>query len=339
MMENKNDFVKQYIEVEDIEKIKAEFFDKEYIIEPTEYNYRYNYKGRRYYIQFNESGHLIAPSFTAISNYCLPENYYLTEWRILHGKDKSKWLSKNSANYGTFFHAICGKILRREKIQLDDTLFDYMHEFYLSENMDFEQGIKWYIEEGRNLKKDIYGFLRFCQDYKVKPLAIEFPVMHPEGLYAGTIDLICKMTIPLTKKQEKEGMDPQEIIALGDIKSGQKGFYESNEIQLIAYKELWNLLYPGLQVESIFNIGCYDFRLPLSDRVTPYKYKEQSGTKFGYKWPWFLNLFHHDESNIPERIQTRFKECEISLDTDLDIFEDVDIIEKIKRGEESCQDE
>jgi hypothetical protein len=149
--------------------------------------------------------------------------------------------------------------------------------------------------------------------------------MHPEGLYAGTADLICYLTI-----------DDIEFLALVDIKSTQSGFYEDNEIQLKAYKDLWDIEFPGNSIARVYNYGCHNYRLPLSSRVQPYKFKDQTDSQVAYKWDLWIREFHGDPRNKIEKIKYDFKE-NISLNINNyceDIFEEVDIIGRVQKAAE-----
>jgi hypothetical protein len=155
--------------------------------------------------------------------------------------------------------------------------------------------------------------------------------MHPDGKYAGTIDLICKLTEPARDILDSKG----EITAIVDMKSGINGFYEEHEIQLFAYSHLWNYEYLDMPVTKLFNYGCHDYRLPLSNRVTPYKFKDQTNSKNAYKWNYWVDLFHANPDNMKIESKTDFAlDKELSLDANLeDIFETVNPLEFLVQGE------
>jgi hypothetical protein len=307
--------------VNDIESIKAEYIDKDYIREPVYFNYRINSKGKRFYARVFENNEIVtAPSFSAIKETCSPMPWSLIEWYIKNGKEYCDWFKEHSANYGTYFHMLCGMILRGEKITTTRSFFlDDMRIFFDKKELDYNGCFGWMQKEKRDLRKDLYGFCKWCQDYKVRPLAIEYPVMHPEGLYAGTIDLVCYITLPLTKIQIEKGENEKEIIIGVDLKSGMKGFYEEHEIQLHAYMPLWNIEYPELQWDRVYNYGCHNFRIPLSANSTFYKFKDQTKSKVAYKWDHWVSLFHADPENAKITNKTDFnQDQELSIEADLD---------------------
>jgi hypothetical protein len=332
----KDNLTKRSIVVEDIEAIKAEYLNKDYIIEPVYTNYRINNKGKRFYARlFDDKKIVTAPSFSAIKESVSPVPYGLIDWYVQRGWEYCKWFLEHSANYGTYFHHLCGRILRGDKILTTESfiLVD-MQTFFTKNDLDFEGCKKWmadtrYNKPKRDLRKDLYGFVRWAQDYKVKPIAIEYPVMDNDGLWAGTIDMVCKLTEPLTAAEIKSEKQPIEITAMVDMKSGINGFYEDHEIQLHAYKHSWNQEQPELFIDKVFNYGCHDFRLPLSNRVTPYKFKDQTDSKHAYKWQYWVGMFHADKSNTIIESKTDFAlDQELSLEANLDnIFETVNPLE------------
>jgi len=324
-----NAIEKKYI-LANIEEIKAQYLDKDFIIEPTYFNYRLNFSGRRFYLRlFGKDNYKIAPSFSAVSRYCEPTPRPFIEWQVKLGKEKADWILTYSAAYGTFLHIVYGRILRREKLSLNiEILFTEMEYFTQSEDIDFKELKKWYKEQKRDIRKDLFGFVTFCKDYKVKPIAIEYPLMSLDGRLAGTADLICKITIPLSKSEIKAGVHEQEVIALGDEKSTLNSFYEDNEIQLHSYLRMWNEEHPELPATMVFNYGSHNYDLSLSDRVTPYKFKDQTDSKVAYKIPYWLDLFHGDSRNKPNFKTIEFKQdAFIGMDTDLDVFEEVNPVD------------
>lgn len=77
--------------------------------------------------------------------------------------------------------------------------------------------------------RDVFAFIVFVLEREVEILAAEYPVYSDKYGLAGCIDFVVRM---------KFGRD--KVNALLDIKSGRKGFWESHEAQLHAYKVIWN---------------------------------------------------------------------------------------------------
>jgi len=118
---------------------------------------------------------------------------------------------------------------------------------------------------------------QFVVDYDVRPLAVEIALVHPYSKYAGMIDLPCTMLAALRSKNR--------IRAIVDFKSGKKGFFEEAEIQLHFYKDMWNVNYPHLQIDRVFNFAPKDWR-----KRPTYNLKDQTNSPNSKKIPALLEL-------------------------------------------------
>lgn len=327
------------VKQEDYIKIESEFFDKDYIIESDYINYRIDKGGQRFYVRCFEDKHLIAPSFSEVVRTVTGIPDGLARWFQDLDKEQSLFEGINSANYGKFLHIYFAKILRGENTTPSESfLLNEVKIFCEENNYSYNEFHKWYKYKKRKIADDIIGFICWIRDYNVKPIAMEYPLMHPDGLYAGTCDLICKLTI--------EG---QEYIALIDFKSTQKAFHEDNEIQLHAYRRLWNLEHPEYLVEKIFNLGCNSFRKKtlynyLSGEKTgnfkPYSFKDQTESTNLFKWDLYLELYHKDPGNMVFGNTYEYDEITtINKDSDLsEIMYEYNIVEDIV-GEAKKEDE
>jgi hypothetical protein len=324
------------IEIKNIEKVLPDFINDNYLIEPEYFNYRINYNGQRFYARCyenkSENGELeykifIAPSFSAICNKVIPTGYGLQEWYKNMTREQIDFCSYNSALYGTIFHVFCGRILRGEKIPADETWLNAEIERYCQEeNENLADLKKWIRQEKRKILYDLIGFAKLMKDYSVIPLAIEYPVFSEQC--AGTIDLVAKLTIPVQytkdelvqialkkypsssessiKKLRKDEIikkcelqETIECIAVIDLKSGQKGFWESNIMQLYQYAKCWNEEHPDLRAEKLFNYGCDSYRLP----NIKYRFKDQTeNNKIFKKWDKYVEVYYIDEPKKPDTI-------------------------------------
>ena len=124
------------------------------------------------------------------------------------------------------------------------------------------------------LKKDVLAFAQFIIDYNVKPLAIEICLYHPFDGYAGAIDLVCELDF-----------NKKRIRAIIDLKSGRKGFYESHEVQLGAYLEMWKIHFPDSPVDKVFNWSPKAWR-----KAPTYNLVNQSESKNIPKLPYLVQL-------------------------------------------------
>lgn len=313
-MKEKNKIISQ----RDYTILQSEFLDKDFILEPEYFNCRIDKGGKRFYVRYyDEENYIVAPSFSALIHTVTGVNPMLAAWMADKGKEESEFIKINSANYGTYVHILFSEIMKKKSVYLNEEwFFGDMEKFCDLNGHDFKDLKKWYRQAKRKICDDVIGFFCWLKDYNVKPIAMEYPLMHPQGLWAGTCDLICKLTI-----------DEKEIIAMVDFKTTLTPFFEDNEIQLHAYKQLWDLEHPDLAIDKTFNYGCNNFRKKtlkkyLSGGKTgifkPYQFKDQTDSKNVYKWEYYLSLFHGDKSNLLFDNKIEYDNY-ISIDKDSDL--------------------
>jgi hypothetical protein len=154
-------------------------------------------------------------------------------------------------------------------------------EYFLRNNLP--QAKPW----TEDLKKDILCFAQFMIDYNVRPLAIELILWHPDDMYAGAIDLVAEIDYKKSR-----------ITVIIDLKSGKKGFYESHEIQLVAYKEMFNIHFPDIPIDKVYNWSPKDFR-----GITPtYNFKDQTESRNACKLPHLVSLAKIEDSKRENKI-------------------------------------
>jgi hypothetical protein len=159
------------------------------------------------------------------------------------------------------------------------------------------------------LKKDVLAFAQFMIDYNVKPLAIELILYHPTDGYAGAIDLICEHDFEekgffgetyasgANKGQPKESKRMIRINSIVDLKSSRKGFYESGEIQLQAYKEMFQIHFPDTKIDKVWNWS------PKEWRSTPsYNFKDQTDSRNLSKLPHLVQLAKIEDSKRTNKL-------------------------------------
>jgi hypothetical protein len=152
-------------------------------------------------------------------------------------------------------------------------------------------------------------------DYNVKPLAIEIILYHPADGYAGALDIVCEMD---WKKAR--------VRAVIDIKSGRKGFYESHEIQLKAYQTMWDIHFPELPIDKIFNFSPKDWRTSPT-----YNLKDQTESKNACKLPFLVELAKVEDSKRENK--TTIVKGIMDLTKGLaDNVEELTFVELIKRN-------
>lgn len=277
-----------------VEYTDALYVDLSAVKTPPRPLYRLDNRGYRYYYLLDDKGDpQFFTSVTTMIKNTMPTPPQLTKWLVEQGGDEDE--AKERMAYGTYFHAMCGKLLIEGKFSLDDIERELLL-FAIGEKIQYRE--EWVPE----LKKDILSFAQFLIDHQVKPFGIEILLYHPTDGYAGAIDLVAQLIVEekgflgevyvsgANKGQPKETKREVMVNAIIDIKSGRKGFYESYELQLAAYREMWNIHYPNIPIDKIYNFSPKDWRSTPS-----YNFKDQTAAKSLKKLPMLVELNRIEE--------------------------------------------
>lgn len=260
-----------------VEEIKALFFDQNALRESPYKCYQLNTPDYRYYYTFDDKGEpTFYPSVTTLLRQVMPTSPFLLKWMMENGKESIEKRDLAAA-YGTFMHIQFERLIIDRVYNFDDipvVLREYMTSHGLPEALFGE----WLTK----IRKDVLAFAQFIIDYNVKPLAIEIGLVHPTKHYAGCIDLPCVMYDPKTG---------EEYRAIVDFKSGRKGFFEEHELQLHLYKDMWNVNFPDLKVERVYNFSPKDWRTKPT-----YNLKDQTESENAKKIPYLLELAAIEDS-------------------------------------------
>lgn len=260
-----------------VEEIKALFFDQNALRESPYKCYQLNTPDYRYYYTFDDKGEpTFYPSVTTLLRQVMPTSPFLLKWMMENGKESIEKRDLAAA-YGTFMHIQFERLIIDRVYNFDDVpvvLREYMTSHGLPESLFGE----WLTK----IRKDVLAFAQFIIDYNVKPLAIEIGLVHPTKHYAGCIDLPCIMYDPKTG---------EEYRAIVDFKSGRKGFFEEHELQLHLYKDMWNVNFPDLAVERVYNFSPKDWRTKPT-----YNLKDQTESENAKKIPYLLELAAIEDS-------------------------------------------
>lgn len=246
------------------ENVATEWFDEDALRLPDYKVGRVNFGKGRSYIRINEGGQLETPlrlytSLTTAINSCAPMEQPLLEWYCKHGVTEAARLTKVAQMYGTLMHLEIGKFLKEKVYDFDTT--DQVVEDYTSEHSYWDTDCK---EWAMKLKYDMAAFIQFFIDYEVVPLGIEYVLLSDKG-FGTLIDLVCKITISekgywgeFYKTGDRKG-EPKETsmrvtkTAIINFKSGRKGFYRSNGIQIECERQLWEENFADLPIDMAMN--------------------------------------------------------------------------------------
>ncbi|MCO5252588.1 MAG: hypothetical protein M9949_14365 [Candidatus Kapabacteria bacterium] len=261
--------------------------------------YRFNQSGMRYYFTIEGQNVTFYPSVTTIIDKTTPLSYGLKKMIGDMGMEKFNAYMKERAHNGTIMHMFVADYLRSSDIALEryfdlDSISTRLA-LYASENQ-----IPYDISDWQwSLKKDMLSIIQFFLDYQVEPIVAEVVgIYNHNGLkYAGTLDLICEMTIPQKgfwgetyktgerKGEAKETNQDIRIIAVIDFKSGKSGFFDDHEIQLHMYKQIAEQSF-GLQPQKVFNLAPKDWQ-----NEPTYHLKDQTDSIQAKKIPFLLGAF------------------------------------------------
>lgn len=254
------------------ELVNTEWFDEAALRLPDYKVGRVNFGQGRSYIRINEGGVLESPlrlytSLTTAISSCAPMEEQLLEWHCNLGLKEARRHTKVAQMYGTLMHLEIGKYLIERVYDFDTT--DVITESYLSEHNFWEPECKdWAMK----LKYDMASFIQFTIDYEVEPLGIEYVLLSEKG-FGTLIDLVCNLTTyeigfdesdPYKsgprKGQAREVKVPVRKRAIINFKSGRKGFYRSNGIQIECERQLWEENFPDLPLDMAMNWAPNEWR-------------------------------------------------------------------------------
>jgi len=269
-----------------IEECQALFFDKNALNEPAYKMYRLNNHGSgRIYYDFDVTN---VPRFytsvTELIKKTTPTSPYLIKWIADMGYEKAMEFVEERAGYGKFMHICFQKLLIDKKIDLDDELENALADHMITENCPRQMYDQWI----HDIRRDVLAFAQLIMDYEIEPLAIEVILCSPKNGFAGAVDLLCFLKMDVkgfwgevlksgpNKGEPKETKKRKRFMAILDFKSGRKGFYEDNEIQLGAYRVLIKENFPKYKRRHIklFNFSPKDWT-----SFPNYNFKDQTNSK------------------------------------------------------------
>jgi len=186
-------------------------------------------RGNRFYFFEENGGYRSAIGITTLLGKVMPENYFLTQWKLDWG-DSWKELLDLTAEFGTYMHIGCAYILQNRAMP-DEEYFTEGRKI-VKKIMKFESKTP-----ANMLEKNMISFWKFVNDYNIKPLLIEALLVYQtqEGeAYCLTQDVLCEASY--TKKWKED-------VCVGEISRGEnkgKPKYEKQE-RTEEVKEIWCL--------------------------------------------------------------------------------------------------
>jgi hypothetical protein len=285
-------------------EVMSVYFDENAMVERPMPLFRIDNNGHRNYYSVSPEGEItMYTGVTTMISKTLPTSPYLIDWKVDLGKEESEKVTKEKSDYGTFMHIQCSELMIARKYDLDlvdERLPDYLIEC----GHPVSLAKRW----SDDMKSDILAFARFVLDHNVVPIAVEITLASKKG-YAGTLDIVAAMDIEEKgfwgevyasgdrKGLPKEGKRKKRIRAIIDMKSGKKGFWESHEIQLHAYKDMWEENFPEKPVDKVFNWSPKDWRT-----APDYNLKDQTDSANAQKLVHLIQLAAIEEAKRESKI-------------------------------------
>lgn len=253
-----------------IEEVRAMYFDADALREPFRKLRRIDGGDLRWYYTIENDEIIWFISVTSLIKSTMPTSPYLIKWMVENGEN-AEIIRDEKANYGTAMHiAISNYLLGKFNLRYSSVV-----EFLM------QNGVSTHYT--KQLQKDVLSFAQFCNDYDVKPLAIEIMLSNIELGLAGACDLVCQMTV-----------NRKRVVAMLDFKSGRKGFWEDHEIQLHAYKRLFESEFRDVIIEKLFNWSPKDWV-----KEPTYNLKDQTNSQSGKKLDYLVELFRLSGNKKP----------------------------------------
>lgn len=231
---------------------------------PNQFFRRFDHKGNRFYWSVNGEEIQVAAGITSLLSEVMGENKHLVNWKLT----TPNWekVLEDSATYGTIMHAVLTQWLTDRTV--DNNWFSRVAQ-------------KWGFKKSDQLHKDLHAFMKWVEDYNVKPLLIEAICAcrpYADGAQlCSAVDSVCLLTLKdktkvevptgeYYKTGEKKGQpkyetkvleEGREVHAIVDYKSNflekeSKSFYDSHKYQLYFQRRaIRDTL--GIEIDHLFN--------------------------------------------------------------------------------------
>lgn len=161
-----------------------------------------------YFVGVSGAEPVFFPSVTKILHEAMPMPIGLRMWLGDVGNEKAEQKLSSAANRGTMLHDACEALLRGEEVE--------------TKNFD------------RKDQKCLVSFVNWFADFQ--PTEIKIEQMVASSLqYAGTLDIICKITPEFLEKNKIKPQINSDIWII-DIKTS-RAIYTEHKLQITAYEQ------------------------------------------------------------------------------------------------------
>lgn len=259
------------------EEMAAVFFDKKALREPNYRLCQLNAKGQRYYYVSGE-GNKLYPSVTTILKKVMPENKYLTDWRIDLGKEASTDYTMDRARFGTFVHSQLPELMVSRTYDLD-SVKERLSKYIEREKLPYS-----FIEHEEEAKCAILSFAKWMKDYDVRPIAMEISLYHPELGFAGMLDCVADI-----RKYPIGGKSNERVMAIVDFKTTTKDFRDEHIIQLGLYKLMWDSTF-DIKIDALANISPKAW-WNTAKKAVSYNFEWQTDSPVLKQIPFLIELY------------------------------------------------
>lgn len=236
------------------------------------------------------------PSVTTVINQTLSKGPFFNKWLcgLLNYEEYQKILDETSL-LGEIVHKFCMDLVRGRSLDLKRP--------FLSEVNDKDKLLSTSLfnfnsidVSGAEYSKRLEDFEAFWEEFEPIPLAVEIPLLNPtmhdtithfheDGSsvipvelyhvypFAGQPDLICKI---------------KDETWLIDWKTGSS-LWDSHELQVTAYKILWDSLFPDYQIERLGLLHLKDSCKTPKGRLKEVKFAPKTWNAILDLWDWRSN--------------------------------------------------
>lgn len=285
-----------------VEKLVA-FYSGELLKRPYEMYRLSTMKGARIYFRELEDNSIrFYMGATSASRYLMTP-HLLRWWADSEGYDARKQEMYDKATAGSYFHSLIAQIAKGEEMSVKVIRESY--KLYLVAN---EVTAKLHASFIDTMVKDVLSYLQWCEDYEVKPLAIEMPLCSDTIGVATLVDWVGVINDSKGNLNEdgsiksKRGRQPKhERIGVHscivDFKTGKKGTYETHIMQLQSNKEMFEENFPDIEpIKYYYNLS------PKAWRIEPtYDFVNQTDKMNQDRYDALLTLARTDMEGILNR--------------------------------------